>query len=241
MVGAPQNLHFRMVWQTARTAGWVPDSVETVHVQIGNVLGEDGKILRTRSGQPIRLTELLDEAVERATRVVAESRPDLDEQAREAIAREVGIGAVKYADLSVSHDTEYVFDFDRMLALHGNTGPYLQYAAARIRSIFRKGGLSPEDATGPVRLTGPAERDLALTLLGFGPAVRQVGETLEPHRLCGYLFDLAQGFTTFYEQCPVLSAEDPAVRDSRLALTAATLRTLVRGLDLLGVRAPERM
>ncbi|MBB6173757.1 arginyl-tRNA synthetase [Nocardiopsis mwathae] len=242
VVGAPQNLHFRMVWDTARKAGWVPDEVETTHVQIGNVLGEDHKILRTRSGKSIRLMELLDEAVERATRVVAENRPDLDEETRARIAREVGIGAVKYADLSVSHDSEYVFDFDRMLALNGNTGPYLQYAQARIRSIFRKGGVTPEEAAaGTITVTQPAERDLALALLGFAPTVQQVGETLEPHRLCAYLFDLAQSFTTFYDQCPVLKAENAELRASRLALTAATLRTLVQGLDVLGVRAPEQM
>ncbi|RCV47702.1 arginine--tRNA ligase [Marinitenerispora sediminis] len=241
VIGAPQHLHLQMVFETAREAGWLPEGVTPVHVQIGNVLGADGKILRTRSGESIRLMALLDEAVERAAKVVAETRPDLDEAARAEIARDVGIGAVKYADLSVSHDSEYVFDFDRMLALSGNTGPYLQYAVARIRSIFRRGGLSPDEAAGAVVLTGEAERTLALTLLGFGPVVAQVGETLEPHRLCGYLFGLAQAFTAFYEQCPVLKAEDPAVRESRLALTAATLRVLVQGLALLGVRAPERM
>ncbi|ASU82281.1 arginine--tRNA ligase [Nocardiopsis gilva YIM 90087] len=242
VVGAPQNLHFRMVWDTARKAGWVPDTVETTHVQIGNVLGSDHKILRTRSGKSIRLMELLDEAVERATQVVAENRPDLDDETRAQIAREVGIGAVKYADLSVSHDTEYVFDFDRMLALTGNTGPYLQYAQARIRSIFRKGGVTPEDAAaGTIKVTESAERDLALALLGFAPTVQLVGETLEPHRLCAYLFDLAQAFTSFYDQCPVLKAEDAELRASRLALTAATLRTLVQGLDVLGVHAPEQM
>ncbi|MFC4563206.1 arginine--tRNA ligase [Nocardiopsis mangrovi] len=241
VVGAPQATHFQMMWATARKAGWLPPEVETVHVQIGNVLGSDGKILRTRSGQPIRLMALLDEAVERARKVVDTSRPDLDDATRAAIAREVGIGAVKYADLSVSHDTEYVFDFDRMLALTGNTGPYLQYATARIKSIFRTGGLDPRDAAGPITVTEPAERTLALALLGFGPTVAQVGEVLEPHRLCGYLFDLAQAFTAFYEHCPVLAAGDPEVRASRLALTAATLHTLVQGLDLLGVRSPDQM
>lgn len=139
VVGAPQAMHFKMVWSTARKAGWLPEDVETTHVQIGNVLGSDGKILRSRSGAPVRLMQLLEEAVDRAAAVVAETRPDLDEESRAEIARKVGIGAVKYADLSVAHDTEYVFDFDRMLALTGNTGPYLQYAQARIRSIFRKG------------------------------------------------------------------------------------------------------
>ncbi|GAA1764291.1 MULTISPECIES: arginine--tRNA ligase [Streptomonospora] len=241
VIGAPQSLHLRMVWETARKAGWLPEGVDPVHVQIGNVLGSDGKILRTRSGKPIRLMELLDEAVERAAKVVADNRPDLDEDTRAGIAREVGIGAVKYADLSVSHDTEYVFDYDRMLALNGNTGPYLQYATARIRSIFRKGGVDPAAAAGPVAITEPAERELALSLLGFGPAVASVGATLEPHRLCTYLFDLAQAFTGFFENCPVLQAEDPAVRESRFALIAATLRTLESGLNLLGVRAPEQM
>lgn len=242
VVGAPQNLHFRMVWETARKAGWVPEGTEPVHVQIGNVLGSDGKILRTRSGKPIRLMELLDEAVQRASAVVEENRPDLDAGTRAHIAREVGIGAVKYADLSVSHDTEYVFDFDRMLALTGNTGPYLQYAQARLRSIFRKGGVAPEEAAaGAITIGEKAERDLALRLLGFGPTVALVGDSLEPHRLCGYLFDLAQELTTFYEHCPVLTADSEERRTSRLALCAAALRILVQGLDLLGVRAPEQM
>ncbi len=240
VIGAPQSLHLRMVYETARQAGWLGDA-EPIHVQIGNVLGSDGKILRTRSGAPIRLMALLDEAVERASAVVAETRPDLDDETRAAIARDVGIGAVKYADLSIAHDTEYVFDFDRMLALNGNTGPYLQYAVARIRSIFRRGGVDPAQAAGPVLVTEPAERALALKLLGFGPTVAQVGDTLEPHRLCAYLFDLAQAFTAFYEACPVLKADRDEVRASRLALTAVTLATLVKGLDLLGVRAPEQM
>ncbi|WP_017592060.1 arginine--tRNA ligase [Nocardiopsis potens] len=241
VVGAPQNLHFRMVWETARLAGWIPDGVEPVHVQIGNVLGSDGKILRTRSGRPIRLMELLDEAVQRAGAVVDGSRPDLDAETRAGIARQVGIGAVKYADLSVSHDTEYVFDFDRMLALTGNTGPYLQYAQARLRSIFRRGGADPANPAGTIAVGEPAERDLALALLGFGPTVALVGDELAPHRLCGYLFDLAQTLTAFYEHCPVLSADTPERRESRLALCAAALRILVQGLDLLGVEAPEQM
>jgi arginyl-tRNA synthetase len=241
VVGAPQHLHFQMVWETARRAGWLPPDVEVEHVQIGNVLGQDGKILRTRSGAPIRLMALLDEAVERASAVLAEARPELDASTREQIASYVGIGAVKYADLSVSHDSEYTFDFDRMLALHGNTGPYLQYATARIRSMFRKAGLSPEEARDGVVLGEEAERALALTLLGFGGVVQQVGRSYEPHRLCAYLFDLAQAFTTFYEQCPVLRAADESLRRSRLTLSAATLAVLVQGLDLLGITAPQQM
>jgi arginyl-tRNA synthetase len=243
VIGAPQSLHLQMVWETARLAGWLPPEVTPVHVQIGNVLGTDGKILRTRSGTSLRLMALLDEAVERAAAVVAARRPELNDAARAVIAHEVGIGAVKYADLSVSHDSEYVFDFDRMLALQGNTGPYLQYVVARIRSVFRKAGTTPGAArTGaPVVLGDPTERALALALLGFGAVVAQVGETLEPHRLCTYLFDLAQAFTAFYEQCTILQAEDPGVRASRQALSATTLAVMVRGLDLLGILAPEEM
>lgn len=240
VVGAPQALHLNMVWDTARQAGWLPDRVHPIHVQIGNVLGPDRKILRTRSGAPLRLLTLLDEAVAKARAVIDEARPDLDEATRAAIAPQVGIGAVKYADLSVAHDSEYVFDLERMVALTGNTGPYLQYAAARIRSIFRTAGQDPDGADAAIDPREPAERALCLALLGFGDTVVEVGEQLEPHRLCGYLFSLAQAFSAFYEHCPVVRA-DADVRPSRLALSALTLRVLCVGLDLLGIEAPERM
>jgi len=239
VIGAPQALHLEMVWQTARLAGWLPDDVEVVHVRIGNVLGEDRKLLRTRSGAPLRLMALLDEAVANARRVIDEARPELPEEVRAAIAPQIGIGAVKYADLSVAHDSEYVFDLDRMLALTGNTGPYLQYAAARVRSIFRSAGQEPS-AAGTISVAEPAERALALRLLDFGRVVAEVGAELEPHRLCGYLFELAQDFSSFYEQCPVLKAE-PATRESRLALCALTLAVLDQGLSLLGMASPEQM
>ena len=238
VIGAPQALHLRMVFDAARKAGWLPDDVEVVHVRIGNVLGADGKILKTRSGAPIRLRALLDEAVERAAAVITETRPEIAEDDRPLIARQVGIGAVKYADLSVAHDSEYTFDLERMVSPTGNTGPYLQYAAARIRSILRKAGTAPE---GPIVHTEEAERDLMLALLGFGDVVAGVGDTLEPHRLCTYLFDLAQTFTTFYDHCPVLKAPAAEVRASRLRLCAVTLAVLERGLGLLGITAPERM
>lgn len=238
VIGAPQALHLQMVWATARKAGWLPADVAVEHVQIGNVLGADGKILKTRSGAPIRLMALLDEAVERAAAVLAESRPDLPDDERAAIARMVGIGGVKYADLSVGHDSEYTFDFDRMLSQQGNTGPYLQYAAARVRRIL---GRATADSPGPVALTEPPERALALLLLDFGDVVAEVGERCEPHRLCTYLFELAQAFSRFYEECPVLQAPDPAVRASRLRLCAATSAALDRGLDLLGIPAPAQM
>jgi arginyl-tRNA synthetase len=240
VIGAPQALHLNMVWDTARLAGWLPDDVEVVHVQIGNVLGPDRKILRTRAGTPLKLMSLLEEAIGRAREVVDEARPDLDPGLRAAIAPLVGIGAVKYADLSVAHDSEYVFDLDRMVSLTGNTGPYLQYAAARIRSIFRTAGPGAETADAPISVTDPAERALALRLLDFGDVVAHVGDQLEPHRLCAYLFDLAQQFSAFYEQCPVLKA-DTGTRASRLALCAATLAVLDQGLDLLGIGRPEQM
>jgi len=267
VVGAPQNVHLRMVMASARDAGWLPETVEAVHVQIGNVLGEDGKILKSRSGAPVKLMALLEEAVDRARAVIDASRPELSEAERAVTARQVGIGAVKYADLSTGHDTEYVFDFDRMLALSGNTGPYVQYAAARIRSILRKAGVlegitgdggrpaagaagtpaagtpAAEASGGPataIAVVEPAERALALHLLEFEATLNKVRDALEPHRLCGYLFELAQLFTTFYDQCPVLKAEE-SVRDSRLALCALALRRLSGGLELLGIETPENM
>ncbi|MDO5697526.1 MAG: arginine--tRNA ligase [Dermatophilus congolensis] len=245
VIGAPQALHLSMVFDTARLAGWLPDTVEVVHVKIGNVLGEDRKILRTRSGAPLRLMALIEEAVDKAKNHIDEARPDLTDDERATIARQIGVGAIKYADLSVAHDSEYVFDLDRMLALVGNTGPYLQYAATRIRSIFRgKGGeaIDPaEAARAPIALDAEHERALATQVLGFGGVVAAVGESLEPHRMATYLFDLAQAFSAFYENCPVLAAEDPAVRASRLALCAVTLRVLVEGLELLGIESPEQM
>lgn len=239
VVGAPQNLHFRMVWAAADKAGWIKGTTP-IHVQIGNVVGTDGKILKTRSGDLVSLQSLVDAALERAASVVVESRPELPADVQATIAHQVGVAAIKYADLSVSHDSGYTFDLDRMVAFQGNTGPYLQYATARIRSILaRADAVHPEAA--PIVLTDPAERELALTLLSFGPVVNQVDETLEPHRLAAYLYELAGAFTGFYEHCPVLKAEDAQVRASRLALTALTGRTLTQGLELLGIEAPEQM
>ncbi|MDH2430441.1 arginine--tRNA ligase [Sphaerisporangium sp. TRM90804] len=240
VVGAEQSLHFQMIFAAARQAGWLNDDVSAEHIQIGMMLGSDGRRFRTRSGETVKLSALLDEAVQRASAAIADR--GYDEATRAEIAHMVGMGAVKYADLSVSHDSEYIFDFDRMLAFTGNTGPYMQYATARIRSIFRKAGIAPSAATGAIDLGEPAERALALQLLGFGTVVETAGETAEPHRLSGYLFETASAFTTFYEKCPVLRDDvPPATRESRLALCALTLRVLETGLTLLGVPIPDRM
>ncbi|MET8863358.1 arginine--tRNA ligase [Nonomuraea sp. NPDC004580] len=240
VVGSDQALHFRMVFAAARMAGWLPDTVSAEHVQIGMMLGKDGRRFKTRSGESVKLMDLLQSAVDKAAALIADRGYDAETQ--EEIARAVGMAAVKYADLSVSHDSEYVFDLDRMVAFTGNTGPYLQYAQARIRSIFRKGAIDPATATGPIMLGAAPERTLALQLLGFGSVVEQATELSEPHRLCAYLYATASAFTDFFEQCPVLKeGVDPDTRASRLALCALTLRVLETGLGLLGVPVPERM
>jgi arginyl-tRNA synthetase len=238
VVGSEQSQHVQMIFELAREAGWLTEGASAEHAVIGLVTGADGKRLKTRTGEQVKLAALIDEAVERAGRVIADRYDDPEQ--RDQIAEAVGVGALKYGDLSVARDSSYVFDYDRMLALTGNTGPYLQYATARIRSIFRRAGLDPAAATAPIQITADAERALALHLLGFATTLRQVAETTQPHLLAGFLFDVASAFTTFYEQCPVLQAE-PEVRDSRLALSALTLRVLLTGLDLLGIPVPERM
>jgi arginyl-tRNA synthetase len=239
VVGAEQSLHFRMLFAVARQAGWLTDDVTAEHAVIGLVSGADGGRIRTRSGEQVKLITLIDEAVERAGQVIAD-RYD-DPVLRQQIAEAVGIGALKYGDLSVARDSGYIFDFDRMLALTGNTGPYLQYATARIRSIFRRAGLDPGKVTSSLHLAEGAERALALTALGFGAAVGGAGRRAEPHVLAAFLFDVASTFTTFYETCPVLNAPSPELRDSRLALCALALRVLTTGLDLLGIPVPDRM
>jgi len=241
VVGAPQAQHLQMVFAVSEEVGWLQPPARAVHVPFGNVLGTDHKMLRSRSGHTVKLIELLDEAVERAERAVADKNPDLPADERAAVARAVGIGAVKYADLSTDRIKDYVFDWDRMLAFDGNTGPYLQYAYARIRSIFRRAGVERADVQSVTpTLEAPAERALALALLGFEAAVRETLERWAPHRLCTYLFDLASTFTEFYEACPVLRSEEP-LRSSRLALADLTARVLAAGLALLGIDAPERM
>jgi len=239
VVGSEQSQHLQMVFSAARLAGWLTDAASAEHAVIGLVTGPGGQRLRTRSGDQVKLITLIDEAIERAEEVIKDRYDDPDERAR--IAEAVGIGALKYGDLSVARDSSYALDFDRMLGLTGNTGPYLQYASARIRSLFHRAGEAPDLATGPILLTEEAERALALRLLGFGATVYGVAASAEPHKLAAFLFDVASAFTTFYEQCPVLQAPEPAIRHSRLALSALTLRVLVTGLGLLGIPVPDRM
>lgn len=241
VVGAPQSQHLAMVFAIAALAGWLVPPARAEHVAFGSILGPDKKMFKTRSGDTVRLADLLDEAAERAARVIAEKNPDLDEATRADVARAVGIGAIKYADLGSDRIKDYVFDWSRMLAFEGNTAPYLQYAHARIRSILRKAEGVRGAGVPRVILTEPAERALCLELLSFGTAVQAVADTLQPHRLCTYLFDLASVFTTFYEQCPVLRAESEEQRASRLLLSELTARVLAEGLGLLGIEAPSQM
>jgi len=239
VVGLPQRQHLEMVFQCARQAGWLRPPARAHHVGFGSVLGTDGRMLRSRAGTGVKLIDLLDEAVARAAVLAREKNPGLDEASIGEVAAAVGIGAVKYADLCTDRGKDYVFDWQRMLSLDGNTAPYLQYAHARIRSIFRKGGVD-QPATGGITVVEPAEHALAVHLLGFPDVVVTVAETVEFHRLAGYLYGVAGAFSVFFEQCPVLRAQPP-VRASRLALCELTARVLRQGLYLLGIATPDRM
>jgi arginyl-tRNA synthetase len=242
VVGSPQATHLGMVFQAANEAGWLAPPARAEHVAFGSVLGADKKMLKTRSGDSVKLMALVDEAIERAGAKVLEKNPEMPADDRAAIARAIGVGAMKWADLSSDRIKDYVFEWDRMLALEGTTAPYVMYACARSASIFRKGGVDraivrPEHLT----VATPEEHALVAALLRFGSVVGEVGESLEPHRLCGYLFDAANVFMTFYQRCPVLDPPEEAVRRSRLALCDLTGRVLSRGLELLGIQVPERM
>jgi arginyl-tRNA synthetase len=242
VVGAPQAQHFAMVFAVSAMAGWLVPPAHADHVAFGNVLGPDRKMLKSRSGEPVRFIDVIDEAIVRGRAAVAEKNPDLPLAQRDEVGQQVGIGALKYADLSTDRIRDYVFDWDRMLSFDGNTAPYLQYAHARICSIFRRAEVEREDVRGTTPVLGAdPERVLALRLLGFGTAVAETVERASPHRLCTYLYELASDFTTFYEHCPVLKAPDASTRASRLALSDVTARVLARGLHLLGIAAPEQM
>jgi len=236
VTGAPQLLHFKQIFEIARREGYKADFRHITH---GSILGEDRKLMKTRSGENVPLRDLLDEACKRARKIIEEKNPDLSEADKIDIAQKIGIGAVKYADLSQYRMTDYVFSWDRMLSLQGNTAPYLQNAYVRIRSIFRKAD-EPAPKIDKFILSDPAEVGLAKRLCQFAEIVPQVLNDFRPNILANYLFELANSFHTFYEACPVLKSEEPA-RSSRLALCDLTGRVLQRGLDLLGIKVPEKM
>ncbi|MDG4804181.1 arginine--tRNA ligase [Micromonospora sp. WMMD980] len=239
VVGSPQRRHFEMVFATAAQAGWLAAPARAEHVGFGSILGPDGRMLRSRAGGAVKLVGLLTEAVQRATALARERNPELGEAEAAEVGRAVGIGAIKYADLSGDRHKDYVLDWERMLALDGNTAPYLQYAYSRIRSIFRRAGVAarPDAAVAPAE---PAERALAIELLGFPAVVDEVAGSLEFHHLAAYLHRLASAFSAFYERCPVLRSAGPVLQ-SRLALCDVTARVLHQGLHLLGIRTPERL
>ncbi|RMB82160.1 arginine--tRNA ligase [Streptomyces shenzhenensis] len=242
VVDARQSLHFRMVFETARRAGWLNEDVKAQQLAFGTVLGKDGKPFKTREGETVRLVDLLDEAIDRATSVVREKAEKVGLTEEEIVenGRFVGIGAVKYADLSTSAVRDYKFDLDQMVSLNGDTSVYLQYAYARIQSILRKAG-EARPAAHPELPLAPAERALGLHLDQFAETIREVAATYEPHKLAAYLYQLAALLTAFYDQCPVLKADTPEQRANRLFLVDLTARTLHRGMSLLGIRTPERL
>jgi arginyl-tRNA synthetase len=236
VVGAPQTLHFKQIFEIAKRQGYKAD---LRHITFGSILGEDRKLMKTRSGENVPLRELLEEACRRARKIIEEKNPDLDDEEKTDVAQKIGIGSVKYADLSQYRMTDYVFSWDKMLSLQGNTAPYLQNAYVRIRSIFRKAGESaPKIAK--LSLGDSAEINLAKSLCQFAEVVPQVLNDFRPNILANYLFEVANSFHTFYEACPVLKSEEPA-RSSRLALCNLAGRVLQRGLDLLGIKVPEKM
>jgi arginyl-tRNA synthetase len=250
VVDARQRDHFRDLFDAAQLVGWdkTPDgaAVQLVHIPFGSVLGEDQKPLKTRSGSNVTLSSLLNEAVDRGTSEVVRRSDDpkapthgMCREDLETIGRQIGIGAIKYADLSNDLVRDYVFDMDRMISFEGNTGPYIQYACARITSLLEKSG---ERSFGSdVILETPEERQLVLQLLQYGEVVRTVAHHLEPHRLCTWLYELTDAFSSFYQACPVLRVEDEQVRGSRLRLSDITRRVLIDGLGLLGIEVPQKM
>ncbi|QCP59899.1 arginine--tRNA ligase [Pantoea sp. SO10] len=240
-IDSRQHQHLQQAWTIVRKAGYVPESVPLEHHAFGMMLGKDGRPFKTRSGGTIRLADLLDEAVERAHALVSEKNPEMSAQELKDLSEVVGIGAVKYADLSKSRTTDYIFDWDNMLAFEGNTAPYMQYAYTRVLSVFRKAGIDADSLSGDIVLTEEREAQLASRLLQFEEVITQVARDGTPHVMCAYLYDLAGQFSGFYEHCPILSAEDENIRQSRLQLAALTAKTLKQGLDTLGIKTVERM
>ncbi|HGJ4729840.1 TPA: arginine--tRNA ligase [Salmonella enterica subsp. enterica serovar Mgulani] len=241
-IDSRQHQHLMQAWTIVRKAGYVPDSVPLEHNMFGMMLGKDGKPFKTRAGGTVKLADLLDEALERARRLVAEKNPDMPADELEKLANAVGIGAVKYADLSKNRTTDYIFDWDNMLAFEGNTAPYMQYAYTRVLSVFRKADIDEQAlASAPVIISEDREAQLAARLLQFEETLTVVAREGTPHVMCAYLYDVAGLFSGFYEHCPILSAENDAVRNSRLKLAQLTAKTLKLGLDTLGIETVERM
>ncbi|QLZ59544.1 arginine--tRNA ligase [Citrobacter freundii] len=241
-IDSRQHQHLMQAWTIVRKAGYVPDSVPLEHHMFGMMLGKDGKPFKTRAGGTVKLADLLDEALERARRLVAEKNPDMPADELEKLANAVGIGAVKYADLSKNRTTDYIFDWDNMLAFEGNTAPYMQYAYTRVLSVFRKADIDESAlASAKVIISEDREAQLAARLLQFEETLTVVAREGTPHVMCAYLYDLAGLFSGFYEHCPILSAESEEIRNSRLKLAQLTAKTLKLGLDTLGIETVERM
>ena len=236
-----QALHFQQMFSLAKRAGFVPENTELEHMGFGTMNGPDGRPFKTRDGGTVKLIDLLDEAEQRAYTLVRDKNPELDDPALRTIAHAVGIGAVKYADLSKNRSSDYIFNFEQMLSFEGNTAPYLLYAYTRVASVFRKAGLDMADVNGNFLLQEEAEQALAARLVQFGEVLESVAEKGLPHLLCSYLYDVAGLFSTFYEHCPILSGDNEALKQSRLKLAALTARTLKQGMDLLGLSPLERM
>ncbi|KOO02089.1 arginine--tRNA ligase [Vibrio nereis] len=240
-IDSRQHQHLMQAWSIVRKAGYVPEEVTLEHHAFGMMLGKDGRPFKTRAGGTVRLADLLDEAEERAVKLIEEKNPELDSEEKTNIARTVAMAAVKYADLSKHRTTDYIFDWDNMLAFEGNTAPYMQYAYTRVASIFAKAGISMDELSGEIKLTEDKEKALIAKLLQFEEAVQSVAREGQPHIMCSYLFELAGQFSSFYEACPILNNEDDAIKQSRLKLAALTAKTIKQGLDLLGIETLERM
>lgn len=244
-IDSRQHQHLMQAWTIVRKAGYVPESVSLEHHMFGMMLGKDGKPFKTRSGGTIKLSDLLDEAIENADAklhaLIMDKNPDMPEDELRSVINAVGIGAVKYADLSKNRTTDYIFDWDNMLALEGNTAPYMQYAYTRVASIFKRAGIDENSLTSDLQLVDDREKALATRLLQFEETLYAVAREGTPHTMCSYLYDVAGLFSGFYENCPILNNDDPAIRNSRLQLAALTARTLKQGLDTLGIETVERM
>lgn len=240
-IDSRQHQHLMQAWTIVRKAGYVPEEVSLEHHAFGMMLGKDGRPFKTRAGGTVRLADLLDEAEERAKALIESKNAELSAEEKADIASTVAMAAVKYADLSKHRTTDYVFDWDNMLAFEGNTAPYMQYAYTRVASIFAKAGVTQDNIEGDIQITDEKEKALIAKLLQFEEAVQMVSREGQPHILCSYLFELAGQFSSFYEACPILIAEDAAVKQSRLKLAALTAKTIKQGLSLLGINTLERM